>query len=191
MTKNYQKHVFLILSALAIFTFMSTGAVLADETFDETKELEMDSWAELPITETKAGDTIDFDIQVTSGGSIDVFLLTAMEYVAYNRGDDVNFIDGGSAFDIKGKKYSYTFDKEGDYFIVLDNAEGYGGANPTGPVDVRLRLELTNVSVPEPIAEPIAEPVETEAPAPAPKTPGFGLFATVSALGLAMLVGKR
>ena len=107
----------------------------------------MDMYNEITLTGIMAGDVLNFNIQVTKGGPVDIILMKSSDYVNYlkaaqsSQGLTFNYYVDGSSNNVRSKKYSFTFPENGDYYLVIDNTiNPIGGANPTGAVDVHVIL---------------------------------------------------
>jgi hypothetical protein len=141
----------------------------------------LNSWLNIPINEAKAGEVLNVEFQVTSGGDIDVLLMTPSDYTDYqaaimNRGP-IKYIAEGSVIKKTIKKYTYTFTDGGDYYLVFDNTDvPKGGGSPLDQVEMMLKVSVsaaTAVSTPEPTEDRPYTVGETAVSTPAPKTPGF------------------
>ena len=187
--KEFNKYISMVVNILIILIFVSSICTVSAVNVDETKTIDMYGWLEIPINDVEIGDILDVDIQVTSGGSVDVLLMDAVDYVNYMQDIDLEYYVDGSAEDVKSKKYSFTFDNPGDYYLVVDNDDVYGLANPIGSVDIHYKL---SISTPTPTSTSTPSPTPTSSLTPEPtKSPGFGMFMVVFALCFAMVFRKR
>ena len=191
-TKNkFNKYISMIVNILIILIFISSIYTVSAVNIDETKTIDMYEWLEIPISDVEIGDILNVDIQVTSGGSVDVLLMDATDYVNYMQDIDLEYYVDGSAEDVKSKKYSFTFDDPGDYYLVVDNDDVYGLANPIGSVDIHYILSIsTPTPTPTPTSTPSPTPTSTLTSEPT-KSPGFGMFMVVFAFCFAMVLRKR
>ncbi|NOR60858.1 MAG: hypothetical protein GQ469_09575 [Methanosarcinales archaeon] len=186
--KEFNKYISMVVNILIILIFVSSICTVSAVNVDETKTIDMYGWLEIPINDVEIGDILDVDIQVTSGGSVDVLLMDAVDYVNYMQDIDLEYYVDGSAEDVKSKKYSFTFDNPGDYYLVVDNDDVYGLANPIGSVDIHYKL---SISTPTPTSTSTPSPTPTSSLTPEPtKSPGFGMFMVVFALCFAMVFRK-
>ena len=91
------------------------------------------------------GDEIEAEINVKSGGNIDVYLLYEEQYDYYL--EDVNdsnvftYIENASKQNTKQFSYTYEVEYDGKYYIVIDNRDNSQSddAVPTGNVEVEVR----------------------------------------------------
>ena len=187
--KEFNKYISMVVNILIILIFVSSICTVSAVNVDETKTIDMYGWLEIPINDVEIGDILDVDIQVTSGGSVDVLLMDAVDYVNYMQDIDLEYYVDGSAEDVKSKKYSFTFDNPGDYYLVVDNDDVYGLANPIGSVDIHYKLSIST-STPTSTSTPSPTPTSSLTPEPT-KSPGFGMFMVVFALCFAMVFRKR
>ena len=189
--KEFNKYISMIVNILIILIFVSSIYTVSADNIDETKTIDMYGWLEIPISDVEIGDILNVDIQVTSGGSVDVLLMDAADYVNYMQDIDLEYYVDGSAEDVKSKKYSFTFDNPGDYYLVVDNDDVYGSANPIGSVDIHYKLSIsTPTPTPTPTSTPSPTPTSTLTP-DSTKSPGFGMFMVVFAFCFAMVLRKR
>lgn len=155
---------FLILIALS-------GPSQAKTNIDTTKTVDLNKYMEIPLSEVAAGDVVNVDIQVTSGGPVDILLMKTSDYSGYlnaikERGT-VNYIADGSLLGITSRKYSYRFPEGGNYHLVIDNSDvPKGGGSPLDQVEVNIKVTV-------------------ETPPPPPKTSGFeAILAALVIIGL-------
>lgn len=190
--KEFNKYISMIVNILIIFIFVSSIYTVSAD-MDETKTIDMYGWLEIPLNDVEIGDILNVDIQVTSGGSVDILLMDAADYVNYMQDFELEYYIDGSADDVKSKKYSFTFDKPGDYYLVVDNDDIYGLADPIGSVDVHYKLSISTPT-PTPTPTPTLTPSPTPTPTPTSeptKSPGFGMFMVVFAFCFAMILRDR
>ena len=187
--KEFNKYISMVVNILIILIFVSSICTVSAVNVDETKTIDMYGWLEIPINDVEIGDILNVDIQVTSGGSVDVLLMDAVDYVNYMQDIDLEYYVDGSAEDVKSKKYSFTFDNPGDYYLVVDNDDVYGLANPIGSVDIHYKLSIST-STPTSTSTPSPTPTSSLTPEPT-KSPGFGMFMVVFAFCFAMVFRKR
>jgi len=176
--KNAVKKMRYILIVMIVTLFMGIFSVnaLAQISIDETKSIEIDMYNEISITDIEAGDVLSVDIQVTKGGPVDVMLMESSDYVDYlhamdtEEGGTFSYYIDGSSDSIKSKKYSFTFPENGDYYLVIDNTiNPIGGANPTGTVEVNVKINVTPIS----------------------ESPGFEVILTGIGMILALMLQRR
>jgi len=80
-------------------------------------------------------------VEVQSGGSIDVYLTTQQGYADYINPSAPSFDPLARWTQERTSSYNKTVTESGKKFIILDNAMlTTSGANPTGPVTVKLYL---------------------------------------------------
>ncbi len=182
--------VFLILIAFSGTSFARTN-------FDKTITVNLDKYFDVPMLEVKAGEIMNVEFQVTSGGAIDVLLMTPSEFDNYKnaitqKGMTINYITDGSLKDSTSRKYTYKFTDAGDYHLVIDNTvlPKLGGV-PMDQVEMNLKVSVTTA----PASDSTSTGSESTPSSPgstvpqSPKTPGFG--AILAAFVLVILVLRR
>ncbi|MDI6916970.1 MAG: hypothetical protein QMC80_04150 [Thermoplasmatales archaeon] len=95
----------------------------------------------------KKGDKIEAEINVKSGGNIDVYLLYEEQYDDYledanntNTSKIFTFIENGSKQNTKQFSYTHNVEYDGKYYIIIDNRDNSQAddAVPTGNVEVEM-----------------------------------------------------
>lgn len=89
-------------------------------------------------------DSITISVQVTQGGSIDVYTTNEFGFGAYRDPNATTFpyYPAGSIQNKTSFQHGFTPPTGGTYFVIVDNAATpSGGATPKGPVTVDVRLE--------------------------------------------------
>ena len=132
---------------VAIAMIIVSGTALAQTSLDEVKNIELDSYTydKFSLKEIEAGDILHVNIQVTNGGPIDVLLMKSSDYMDYLAYRDFDYYASGSSSNIKSKSYSYTFPKNDDYYLVIDNTDNpKGGATPIGTVALHAQITIQN-----------------------------------------------
>lgn len=166
-----------LIAILIIVAF--SGISLAKTNVDRADKINLNKWLNVPIVEAKAGEVLNVEFQVTSGGDIDVLLMKPSDYTDYqaaikNRGP-IKYIADGSVIKQTINKYTYTFTEGGDYNLVFDNTDvPKGGGSPMDQVEMTLKVSVsapTTGNTPEPTGD---IPYSVGAtPTSAPRTPGF------------------
>ena len=152
MFKRY--YVFVTMMTLTLMV-VSAGTTYANINIDQTRTIDLNKFYEIPMTEVKAGDVLSLDIQVTSGGPIDVLLMKSSDYPGYlnaiaQRGT-FNYIEEASIKGITSQKNSYRFKEKGDYYLVIDNTDvPDGGGSPLDQVDINLKVSVVTPAPTEP-----------------------------------------
>lgn len=182
-----------LIAILIIVAF--SGTSLAKTNIDRADKINLNKWLNVPIIEAKAGEVLNVEFQVTSGGDIDVLLMKPSDYTDYqaaikNRGP-IKYIAEGSVIKKTINKYTYTFTEGGDYNLVFDNTDvPKGGGSPMDQVEMTLKVSVsapTSGNTPEPTRD---IPYSVGAtPTSAPRTPGFE--AIVAAFVIVMLALRR
>lgn len=185
------------LALLAILlTIAFSGTSLARTNVDRTVTIDLTKYYNVPIIEAKAGEVLNVEFQVTSGGDIDVLLMTPSDYAEYqaaiqNRGT-IKYIANGSVLKKTNNKYTYSFAEGGDYQLVFDNTDvpKFGGS-PMNQVEMTLKVSVSAAPIrtPEPTVDKPYTVGETSVPTSAPKTPGFE--AILAAFVIVTLVLRR
>jgi len=98
------------------------------------------------------GDEIEVEVNVKSGGNIDVYLLYEDQYEDYledanntNTSKVFTFVENGSKENTKQFSYTYEVEYDGKYYIVIDNRDNSqpDDAVPTGNVEVEMGYSRT------------------------------------------------
>ncbi len=108
-----------------------------------TVTLPADNWTAYTF-EMNAGDVLTYDVRVTSGTPIDVYIVPDVGLAAYANDTSVQFLE--YADETNQRNISGTFGNvAGVVAVIVDNtAIGQGGADPTGPVTVSVDLAKTS-----------------------------------------------
>jgi hypothetical protein len=167
-----------LIAIVIIVAFSSTS--LAKTNVDRIDKIDLTKWLNVPIIEAKAGEVLNVEFQVTSGGDIDVLLMKPSDYADYqaaikNRGP-IKYIAEGSVIKKTNNRYNYTFTEGGDYQLVFDNTDvPKGGGTPMDQVEMNVKVSVSAPSPTSGTPEPTGDkPYSVGAtPTPAPKTPGF------------------
>lgn len=175
----------------------SIGTSFARTNFDRTITVDLNKYFDVPMLEVKAGETMNVEFQVTSGGAIDVLLMTPSDFENYKtainqKGMTINYITEGSLKDSTNRKYTYKIKDAGDYHLVIDNTNlpKLGGV-PMDQVEMNLKVSVTT----QPASDSTSTGSESTPSSPGstppqpPKTPGFG--AIVAAFVIVILVLRR
>lgn len=202
---------------IALIMIMVGNTASAQINVDETKTIDKDGFYKIPLIGIKAGDILNVNVQVTEGGPVDIMLMLSSDYYKYMKATydihDNNWrfyvIPQGSSDSIKSKTYSYTFPEtpeDGPFYLVIDNtAVPVTGANPIGPVDVRIKITVEH---PTPIPTFTPTPTYTSTPTltptwrtptpipiltstPTPKSPGFEAILVVFGIIMALVLRRR
>lgn len=163
-----------------LLMIMLSGISFAKTNIDRSITINLNKFYEVPMTEVKAGEILNVEMQVTSGSAVDVLLLKPSDYSEYQNAikqieGTANYIPNGSSLSVTSKKYTYTFPEAGDYFLVIDNTDvpKKVGAPPMDQVEMKLKVRVD---------APIMQTESTSSPTPsgsdmtpssAQKTPGF------------------
>jgi hypothetical protein len=140
---------------------VSAGTTCAKVNIDTSLLISSNKFYDIPMNGVKAGEILNVEIKVSPGGPVDVLLMKSSDHPGYVNAvlqhGTFNYIEEASLKRITSQAYSYKFNDDGDYYLVIDNTDlPKDGGIPSDQVDVRLK-----VSVVEP------------APAGAPKISGF------------------
>jgi hypothetical protein len=168
-----------------------SGTSLARTNIATTRTIDLYKFYNVPVIEAKAGEVLNVEFQVTSGGEIDVLLMKPSDYADYqnaikNKGS-IKYIADGSVLKKTNNKYTYTFIEGGDYQLVFDNTElPKGGGVPMNQVEMTLKVSVsaaTSGNTPVPTGD---KPYSLT---PTPKTSGFE--AILAAFVIATLALRR
>ena len=157
---------------------MSAGTTCAKVNIDTSFLISSNKFYEIPMNEIKAGEILNVEIKVSPGGPVDVLLMKSSDHPGYvnavSQHGTFNYIEEASLKRITSQAYSYKFNTDGDYYLVIDNTDvPKDGGIPSDQVDVRLK-----VSVVEP------------ASAGAPKMPGFE-FILAAIIIVLLVISKK
>jgi len=177
------KHYMMVTVISLVLIIVSVGATYAKVDIDRTRVIDLNKFYEIPMNEVKAGDVLNVDLQVTSGGAVDILLMKSSDYPAYpdaiNQRGSINYVANGSSTGTTSIKYSYKFKENGDYYLVIDNTDlPKGGGSPMNQVDIKLKVSVVESASTEVTSAPAGvTPVPTGQPQTSqPKTPGFGFI---------------
>jgi hypothetical protein len=131
---------------MIFIAFILINPALADINLDETQEIEMGRDYIFHLKNLKTGDLLDMEFEVTSGGAVDIFLVNAINYDWYQNGEIVDIVRDENAEkviaqNVTQKKFHLAIDKDDDYYLIVENSNMYGLADPTGPVKHQLKLQ--------------------------------------------------
>jgi len=168
----YQHYAPVLTIALVLIT-ASAGMAYAKVDIDRTKIIDLNKFFEIPMNEVKAGDVMNVEIQVTSGGPVDILLMKSSDYPQYpnaiQQRSAINYVADGSSLGTTSIKYSYKFKENGDYYLVIDNTDlPRGGGSPMNQVEINLK-----VAVVTPAAAAQTPATSEQSETSQPKTSGF------------------
>ena len=141
-----------VLLAVALLALTALAAPVAgfqgtvhrvDTAVTETVTLPIDNWTAY-FFEMNAGDVIDYDIRVTVGSPIDVYIVPDIglaDYANHTKVQFLEYLDFNNQRTVTGRFGSAA---GGVGFIVDNTNVTQGGADPTGPVTVALHLEKSS-----------------------------------------------
>jgi len=167
------------------FVLMMTlpGISSAKTNFDRSGiPISLDKSFEVPVNEVKAGEILNVEIQVTTGYEVDVLLMKPSDFADYQNAikqkGTFNYIANGSSIRVTTKKYTYTFEEAGDYYIVVDNTElpiGGGPSNDQVEMNLKVRVDApqTSSTSASTTSGPTSTTTVTSSSTQPPKTPGF------------------
>lgn len=96
--------------------------------------------------ELDGSQVLDLNIEVTSGTDIDFYILTDQQFDKYKDPNAASF--KWESFDEDTTSWDKVFDEDGDFVLVIDNAEiSQSGATPTGDVTYDVELEVRDKSM--------------------------------------------
>lgn len=153
---------YLVIAWIAFFILVaSSGTSFAKTNIDRTITIGLDKFYDVPMLDVKAGDILNVEIQVTSGGAVDVLLMKPSDFADYQNAiqqrGTINYLADGSLTGITSRKYSYKFTEAGNYHLVIDNTDiPKGGGSPLDQVEMNVKVSA-----------------ETPEPTPPPKISGF------------------
>lgn len=117
---------------------------------------------------------VEYDVEVTDGPNIDIFVLDNANFQKYKTGDDFESHQVGSDMDTARSVNTFTLDRHATWWIVLDNTNE-GGAQPPS------NLQNDPATVTWTVKTTVDVQSELE------DLPGPGALAIVGALGAAAL----
>lgn len=213
---NFLKRLHLVYYTLMIFiAFILINPVLADINLDNTQKIEMGRDYIFHLKNLKTGDLLDMEFEVTSGDAVDIFLVNAINYDWYQNGEIVDIVRDENAEkviaqNVTKKKFHLVIDKDDDYYLIVENSNMYGLADPTGPVNIHTIITVstqddTGASIETSTSTRTAKITETidaelsstaisnatAGPDSNLKTPGFEFFTTVFILCLIYILRRR
>jgi hypothetical protein len=124
------------LSIAIIILLISSSCVSARVISSERIEVLMDHYQTLELQGKKDG-ILEIDVKVIEGDAVDVFLMNETNFYNYMGDRDYDYYEDGSEMNIKQKKWTFTAEEDGIYYIVLDNTDK-GIAYPTSDLDVKI-----------------------------------------------------
>jgi hypothetical protein len=184
-----KKGIFRYRSYLIVIAFLLmmtlSGISSAKTNFDRSITIGVDKFYEVPVSEVKAGEILNVEMQVTSGYEVDVLLMKPSDYADYQgaikQKGTFNYIANGSSLRVTSKKYTYTFQEAGDYFLVIDNTELPKGGGPSNEqVEMNLKVKVEAPQTPSTSGSTPSETVLT--PSSTPKAPGFQAILSASVI---------
>jgi len=132
-----------VFSALLVMStplVSATGRGDASNLSKQTFTVSEDSWDTFEFT-LSGSEVFDLSIKVTSGGNVDFYILTPDGYDDYTSPTATSF--AREKWDEKSKSWDETFDEDGDFYLVVDNAEvSTSGASPSGDVTYEIDSEV-------------------------------------------------
>lgn len=147
---------------------------------DKPVLIDLGKYNQVFLEEVKAGSILTVEIQVTTGGDIDVLLMKPSDFENYKNAiaqrGSINYIANGSIIGQRIKKYTYTFQEAGDYYLVLDNTDvPKGGGSPLNQVEMDLKVNVEPPSVDKPTTSGSTPSGSDSTPSSTqpPKTSGF------------------
>jgi hypothetical protein len=173
----YRYRSYLICIAFLLMIALS-GISSAKTNFDRPITISLDKYYEVPMSEVKAGEILNVEMQVTSGSAVDVLLMKPSDYADYQNAikqkGTVNYIANGSSLGVTTKKYTYTFQEAGDYYLVIDNTDApKGGGPPMNQVEMNLKVRVEAPQTPSTSGSTPSGSDLTPSSTQPPKTPGF------------------
>ena len=161
------------LCALIIFlSVISNNPVFADINVDETEYIEINRDHVFQLEGLKTGDVLNMEFEITSGGAVDLFLVDAINYDRYQNDIMIEIVidengDQVLAQNVKSSKLNLAIDVAGDYYMIVENDDRYGLANPTGPVTIHTKITINSndgTSTSIQTSTPTENPTMTETP---------------------------
>jgi len=190
---------YLIYTGIAFLLLITLCGISSAKTINIEKSIliNLNKYNNVFLEEVKAGYILNVEIQVTTGGDIDVLLMKPSDFENYKNAiaqrGNINYITEGSLLGERIKKYTYTFQEAGDYYLVLDNTDvPKGGGSPLDQVEMNLKVKVEAPSEEKPATSgstPL-ESAETRPPTQPQETPGFeGVLAVF--LIMALILRKK
>ena len=134
----------LAVTALAVPAAGFQGTVhRIDTAVTETVILQIDNWTAY-LLDMNAGDTIAYDLRVTAGSPIDVFIVPDIGLADYANKTKVQFLEYLDFNNQRNVSGSFGGAAGGVGFIVDNTNVTQSGADPTGPVTVAVHLERSS-----------------------------------------------
>jgi len=136
------------LLALAVLAPASSGHHLGivkpvGAGISETIPVPENNWTAYAF-DMNAGDTLAYDVTVTTGGAIDLYIVSDVGLAQYVNDSQVQFLVYAEI--VNNRTFVGAFgDATGYVAVVVDNTDvGQGGASPTGPVTVSVHFTKTS-----------------------------------------------
>lgn len=173
---------YLIITGIAFLLLVTFCGISAAKPINIDKDylISLSKYDKVFLEEVKAGSVLNVEIQVTTGGDIDVLLMKPSDFENYKNAiaqrGSINYIADGSLIGQRNKKYTYTFQEAGDYYLVLDNTDvPKGGGSPLDQVEMNLKVKVDAPSTDKPTTSVLTPSGSTPTPSSTqpPKTPGF------------------
>ena len=190
-------HRCLVITGIALIVMIAfSGTSFAKTNIDRTITISLNKFFDVPMVEVKAGDILDVELQVTSGGAIDVLLMKPSDYADYQNAiaqrGTINYIANGSLKSVTSKKYAYTFPEAGDYRLVRDNTDvPKGGGSPMDQVEINLKVTVSTPSTSTSSASVAAPSESVAAPSSTQPQKTSGFEAILAAFGVVMLALRK
>ena len=189
---------YLIYTGIALLLLITLSGISSAKTINIEKPnllINLNKYSSVFLEEVKAGSTLNVEIQVMTGGDIDVLLMKPADFENYKtaitqRGT-INYIPDGSLISERIKKYTYTFQDAGDYYLVMDNTDlPKGGGMPLDQIEMNLKVKVEPPSTPGSTTSESSETQSsTHSSTQAQKTSGFEVI--LAAFAIAMLVLRK
>ncbi len=104
------------------------GAVAAEKSGSNT--IDEDAFVDITIPfEDGSPMKITYDVTVTDGPRIDVFVMDNANFQKYESNDDFHYVERASDLDVSSTSKSFTLERNDQWHLVLDNTDK-GGAQP-------------------------------------------------------------
>jgi len=134
---NGRRFLFVLIAIFCLLFFQSTLSI------GEEKEV----WIGLDdyyheIIEASPGDTVKYEVNVTHGDEIDVYILAESEYERYQNNEDFNTAKSyEKVMSVIGK---YEIEYSRDHYLIIDNKDNAHehDAQPESDVDVTINLTI-------------------------------------------------
>ncbi len=186
------------LIGIAFLLMMTLSGISSAKTnFDRPITIGLDKFYEVPVSEVKAGEILNVEMQVTSGYEVDALLMKPSDYADYQEAikqkGTFNYIANGSSIRVTSKKYTYTFQEAGDYVLVIDNTELPKGGGPSNEqVEMNLKVRVEAPQILSTSGSTPSEPVLTPSSTQPPKTSGFeAILSAVVIIALSFRLSRK